>query len=91
MKIGILGLGSIGSRHAKNLKAMGHEVLGYDPARGTHSRDAVLEADAIIIASPTTKHCNDLLDCYQTPHWLKSRSYQTKPNSGHYLNLIYRT
>jgi predicted dehydrogenase len=67
MKIGILGLGSIGSRHAKNLKAMGHDVLGYDPARGTHSRDAVLEADAIIIASPTTKHCSDLLDCYQTP------------------------
>lgn len=67
MKIGILGLGSIGSRHAKNLKAMGHEVLGYDPARGTHSRDRALEADAIIIASPTPQHCGDLLDCYQTP------------------------
>ena len=29
--IGVIGLGSIGMRHAKNLLAMGHRVLGYDP------------------------------------------------------------
>lgn len=29
--IGVIGLGSIGMRHAKNLLALGHRVVGYDP------------------------------------------------------------
>lgn len=30
-KIGVIGLGSIGMRHAKNLHDLGHTVFGYDP------------------------------------------------------------
>lgn len=60
MRFGILGLGSIGARHARNLLHMGHEVIGYDPAmsadpphmaltvnglKWANTADAVLEAD----------------------------------------------
>lgn len=31
MKIGVIGLGSIGLRHAKNLADLGHQVLAWDP------------------------------------------------------------
>ncbi|GEM_PF-4416683 len=30
MRVGILGMGSIGCRHAANVKALGHEVIAYD-------------------------------------------------------------
>ena len=30
MRIAIIGLGSIGQRHGANIKALGHEVYGYD-------------------------------------------------------------
>lgn len=30
MKVGVIGLGSIGQRHARNLVSMGHEVVGID-------------------------------------------------------------
>lgn len=62
--IGVIGLGSIGMRHAKNLRAMGHSVLGHDPALDKtlglffpESIDTILkESDAIVIASPTEHH-----------------------------------
>lgn len=68
--IGVIGLGSIGMRHAKNLLAMGHQVIGYDPddsrcqmlvAAGGHlaSRHDVYSADACVVASPTIEHWND--------------------------------
>lgn len=34
MKIGVLGIGSIGSRHARNLLHMGHAVVAWDPKPG---------------------------------------------------------
>lgn len=68
MKIGVLGLGSIGFRHAKNLRDMGHEVVGYDPAvpslSATTTREFVIdESDAVVIATPTEQHYDDLMDC----------------------------
>ena len=60
--IGIIGLGSIGMRHANNLEAMGHTVLGYDPApelKQSHAHDlafVIRKSDAIVIASPTAFH-----------------------------------
>lgn len=64
MKIGVLGLGSIGSRHARNLVAMGHEVIGYDPQiHQLPQRElAIGTSDAMVIASPTREHYHDLLD-----------------------------
>jgi len=73
--IGVLGLGSIGLRHARNLRALGRPVLGYDPdpqrraglselgGRASTERAAVLtESAAVIIASPNPCHLADLTD-----------------------------
>lgn len=81
MKIGVLGLGSIGLRHARNLQMLGHEVIGYDVDEKKQrefqgkiwKRDEIIphsgvtirqhELDAYVIATPTTQHYQDLLDC----------------------------
>lgn len=65
--IGVIGLGSIGMRHAKNLLAMGHHVFGTDtdsskrnPLReigGTwNNQGKIWECDGVIIASPSGQH-----------------------------------
>src|SRR3990172_9792058 len=63
--IGVIGLGSIGMRHAKNLQAMGYDVRGYDPDKkkrleSSWTIDEVLDSDAIVIASPTKNHFHHL-------------------------------
>lgn len=65
MKIGILGHGSIGARHAKNLRTLGHQVGVYDPDyEGTMDRATVIKwADAIVIASPSSEHEGDIRAC----------------------------
>lgn len=73
MRFLVIGLGSIGMRHAKNLLAMGHEVLGYDvaaaPCQAAHSAGIVLaggatfndeKVDACVIATPTPNHRENL-------------------------------
>ncbi len=73
IKIPVLGLGSIGLRHAKNLASLGIKVRGYDPdperckvanqdgIEATTDREAVfVEASAVVIASPSGCHYNDL-------------------------------
>lgn len=60
--IGVIGLGSIGMRHANNLTAMGHKVFGYDPETDKKYQylgslpHMINEADALVIASPTNSH-----------------------------------
>jgi predicted dehydrogenase len=63
MKVGVIGLGSIGSRHANNLKILGHEVIPYDikqpiewPDSPQSLLDDAIKADAVVIASPTPLH-----------------------------------
>jgi predicted dehydrogenase len=58
MRVGVIGLGSIGSRHAKNLKHLGHEVLGYDPKiiDSFTINHVLTNSDAVVIASPTPTH-----------------------------------
>lgn len=57
MKVGVIGLGSIGSRHAANLTKLGHEVYGYDPNKQTQDLKFVCEnSEALVIASPTDFH-----------------------------------
>lgn len=81
MKIGILGVGSIGQRHLTNAITSGHEVLFFDPnenmyfqvpngvtlrnIRYQHREDVLKESDAIIIASPTSCHLDDFASCIQ--------------------------
>jgi predicted dehydrogenase len=72
-RIGVLGLGSIGKRHARNIRALGHDVTGYDPDPGRRAGFAELggravemrqkiidDSDAIVIATPSGHHLNDL-------------------------------
>lgn len=58
MRFLIIGLGSIGSRHTKNLAALGHEVIGCDIGDKLPTSDI----DGCIIATPTVEHANNI-------HW----------------------
>ena len=75
MIVGVLGLGRIGATHARNLAQLdGVELVVHDPdpratdttlhatnGRTLPDRDAVLgEADAVVIATPTANHPDDL-------------------------------
>jgi predicted dehydrogenase len=67
--IGIIGMGSIGKRHANNLTALGHNVIGYDTDpklnQSIHfadNLDAMIEyVDAVVIASPTNTHLDYII------------------------------
>ena len=71
MNIAVMGLGSIGQRHARNLEALGEpDVLGYDPRVGTEGYvlDASIQAvnapqmiwawhpDVVLICAPPATH-----------------------------------
>ncbi len=74
----VIGLGSAGTRHAKNLLALGCEVYGYDidpnartkalragiPVRTTPNMGST---DAVVIATPTSEHYRDLLTASLMP------------------------
>lgn len=60
MKIGIVGHGSIGKRHADNARTLGHEVKIYDPKElfkdFRRERDLYEWADAVVVATPSPYH-----------------------------------
>lgn len=73
MRVGVLGLGSIGLRHAQNALLLGHEVLGFDPSEGRQdllhayggtpsTREGALACDKVCICSPTPEHWQDIQD-----------------------------
>lgn len=78
MKICVMGLGSIGMRHVRNLLAMGeNDLLGYDlrvgesgfacePIQGTNSLDLVWKwkPEAVLICTPPETHNNLLMASY---------------------------
>lgn len=66
-KIGVIGLGSIGSRHSRNLREMGYHIIGYDPLMagelgGRKYEEILNDADAVVIASPTITHYDYISD-----------------------------
>ncbi len=90
MRVGVLGLGSIGLRHARNAKTLGHEVFCFDPDErkqtlGTTygliaaSRDAVLACDKVVVASPTPQHHQDLKDTMACPSVLAEKPLSDQP------------
>lgn len=72
-RIGIIGLGSIGMRHAKNLLAMGHHVFGSDTdelrvnyiceSENGHTWMNDNQVDGGIVANPTSDHCDTIWWC----------------------------
>lgn len=68
--IGVIGLGSIGMRHGRNLTGMGHQVIGFDPVAIGDGFPSLWpppmsgydKLDAVIIASPTDQHVSDLIN-----------------------------
>lgn len=69
IKLGVIGLGSIGLRHARNALVAGADVLGFDPDahRGdllgqaggifASTEDAIFETcDAVVVCSPNSFH-----------------------------------
>lgn len=75
MRIAILGLGSMGRRHAVNAMALGHEARGFDPDPGARAAVAGLGAvafaseeealdrcDAVVVASPPAMHLRQAAD-----------------------------
>ena len=71
MKFGVIGYGSIGSRHAKNLEKLGHKVVVYDPAllnRDVNRETAIYDdksIDGVIIATPSPYHEGPLRACVE--------------------------
>lgn len=66
MKVGVVGYGSIGSRHAANLVVLGHEVLVYDTALRRDvkfERNIYEQCDAVVIATPTMFHEQAIRAC----------------------------
>jgi len=70
MKFFVIGLGSIGLRHAKNLLALGHEVWGYDMNPQVAIEAAVVaegiqispepDCDAYVICTPPSEHLHEM-------------------------------
>jgi len=44
VRVAVLGLGSIGQRHAAILQTLGHEVRGFDPNDGAPTPEGALRA-----------------------------------------------
>ena len=66
MKIGIVGYGSIGKRHAENAEKLGHDVIIYDPVLANgFERQVYDKADAVVIASPSAFHEAGLRACVE--------------------------
>lgn len=69
MKIGIVGHGSIGSRHAANLRSLGHQVLVFDPVgeRDVKFERNIYDSDveAVVIATPSNCHEGPMRACIE--------------------------
>lgn len=69
MKIGILGMGSIGRRHYDNFKSLGCVVTGYDPHmdmwKGKIVEDGLKDCDGIVIASPSAMHFQHIVEYHR--------------------------
>ena len=70
MKALVIGLGSIGTRHANNLVELGVEVIGIEPNKEMQTLHmdyvnsiADAEADIAVICSPTDMHIKQAIEC----------------------------
>jgi UDP-N-acetylglucosamine 3-dehydrogenase len=89
MKIGIVGLGSIGGRHRTNASKLGHEVKGYDSLGSPDfkfERELYDWCDAAVIATPSSHHTAGLRACVERgKHCLIEKPISVGPGSIHDL------
>lgn len=77
MKVAVIGYGSIGQRHAKNLRALGCGALAYDtdPAKDLPGPDEIdyAQYDAVVIATPYETHLEYAMQArhYSTPFFVE--------------------
>lgn len=94
MKIGVVGYGSIGTRHANNLRRLGHKVMVYDPKLSGGDRDFKFEKDlydsdveAVVIATPSGAHEGPIRACVERgKHMLIEKPISL--NAGHINELL---
>lgn len=86
--IAVIGLGSIGKRHAKNLSDMGHRVVGYDPVEAVAwaphypiYADAIVASDAVVVASPTSCHLDHVVRALPRPVFVE-KPIADSPGAG---------
>jgi predicted dehydrogenase len=77
VRVGVIGLGSIGRRHVRNVIALGHAVIGYDNGHKAlwledqcgwaHSLDHLLDhgLDAVLICTPAVTHATVATQLHQ--------------------------
>lgn len=79
MRIGVIGLGSMGKRRVRDIVALGHEVIGIDPredrrqeAKRLHNIETAAEAeilvgevDGAVISTPPDRHAFFYNYCYE--------------------------
>jgi len=86
MTLGIIGMGSIGTRHARNALALGCEVIGYDPYTRNCLADVPYvetwpEADAYVIATPAADHAASLARVGRKPVLIEKPLFGASPPS----------
>ena len=67
MRFAVLGQGSAGRRHAAGLMALGHEVVGFDPAVADARGDF-----------PMAASLDEALACRRTRPWSRARARCTR-------------
>jgi predicted dehydrogenase len=73
MRFAVVGLGSAGARHARQLLERGHAVVGFDPGtspsgdieRAGSFEEAIGNAEAVIVASPNSLHAEQAVAALQ--------------------------
>lgn len=77
--IGVIGLGSIGMRHAKNLLAMGCQVYGFDNAHEAALHDGIYFCDNLAWLKSDIADCDGFVVASPTKHHLPQWANITKP------------
>jgi phosphoglycerate dehydrogenase-like enzyme len=77
-RVGVLGMGSIGSAVARVLQAVGFHVAGYSRHAGSSLQAVLGSSDIVVCALPLTPHTEGLLD---------ARAFAAMPRGSYLINI----
>jgi len=104
VRVGVIGCGSIGTRHVHNLVALGHEAVVWDPDLTRYTELARLDGvqlalseatactdvDAVIIATPAASHLGvTLRQLHRCKYWLIEKPLGTLEQLPEWRELRY--